>query len=77
MAGAKKTTTNVLVVTGVVLALFAIVLVKSLPASREAVPNRSAGAGSSLTSVRNDAVADYEAALKAGKPVFVLFHSLS
>jgi thioredoxin-like negative regulator of GroEL len=30
-----------------------------------------------ITSVHNDAVADYEAALKTGKPVYVLFHSLS
>jgi thioredoxin-like negative regulator of GroEL len=30
-----------------------------------------------ITSVHNDAVADYDAALKSGKPVYVLFHSLS
>ncbi|MDH4139654.1 MAG: thioredoxin family protein [Coriobacteriia bacterium] len=30
-----------------------------------------------VTSVHNDAVADYEAALQAGKPIYVLFHSLS
>lgn len=33
--------------------------------------------GATITSVHNDAVADYEAALKTGKPVYVLFHSLS
>ena len=33
--------------------------------------------GTTITSVHNDAVADYEAALKAGKPIYVLFHSLS
>jgi len=33
-------------------------------------------ANKSLTSVRNDAVADYNAA-KTGKPVYVLFHSLT
>jgi putative thioredoxin len=30
-----------------------------------------------ITSVHNDAAADYEAALKTGKPVYVLFHSLT
>ncbi len=34
-------------------------------------------AGDSITSVKNDAVADYEAALQTGKPIYVLFHSLS
>jgi thioredoxin-like negative regulator of GroEL len=33
--------------------------------------------GTSITSVRNDAVADYEAALQTGKPVYVMFHSLT
>lgn len=31
----------------------------------------------SITSARNDASADYEAAMKTGKPVYVLFHSLT
>lgn len=31
----------------------------------------------SITTVRNDATSDYEAALKTGKPVYVLFHSMS
>jgi thiol-disulfide isomerase/thioredoxin len=33
--------------------------------------------GASVTSVHNDAVADYGAALKTGKPIYVLFHSLT
>jgi thioredoxin-like negative regulator of GroEL len=33
--------------------------------------------GGTITSVHNDAAADYEAALKTGKPVYVLFHSLT
>ncbi len=32
---------------------------------------------SSLTSNQNDATADYEAAVAAGKPIYVLFHSLT
>ena len=31
----------------------------------------------SITATRNDAMADYEAAIKTGKPVYVLFHSLT
>lgn len=34
-------------------------------------------AGATITSVHNDAVADYEAAIKTGKPVYVLFHSMT
>lgn len=33
--------------------------------------------GTSITSVHNDAMADYEAALASGEPVYVLFHSLT
>jgi len=59
-----------------VIAVFAaIVLIKVLatPAAAPSAP----GDVASLTSVHNDAVADYEAALEAGKPVYVLFHSLT
>jgi thioredoxin-like negative regulator of GroEL len=34
-------------------------------------------AAATTTSAHNDAVADYAAALKTGKPVYVLFHSLT
>ena len=48
----------------------------------KATTDRTAGGGGadqagSITAVHNDAVADYEAALKTGKPIYVLFHSLS
>ncbi|MHB9002961.1 MAG: thioredoxin family protein [Coriobacteriia bacterium] len=36
-----------------------------------------AAEGTTITSQRNDAVADYEAAIATGKPVYVLFHSLT
>lgn len=36
-----------------------------------------AATGATITSVHNDAAVDYEAALKTGKPVYVLFHSLT
>ncbi|MCL4078122.1 thioredoxin family protein [Coriobacteriia bacterium Es71-Z0120] len=35
------------------------------------------GGGASLTSTRNDAVADFDRAIASGKPIFVLFHSLT
>lgn len=34
-------------------------------------------AHTSITAVHNDAVADYEAAVASGKPIYVLFHSLT
>lgn len=37
----------------------------------------AAGVGSTMTAVHNDATADFKAALLTGKPVFVLFHSLT
>ncbi len=71
----------------VVVALFAGVIVAKTvgkPAtpttqasSAGATGNTGEPAGTTITSVHNDAVADYEAALKTGKPVYVLFHSLT
>jgi thioredoxin-like negative regulator of GroEL len=52
----------------------------STPAASAASTESGAPAqatGDTITSTHNDAVADYEAALKTGKPVYVLFHSLS
>ena len=59
----------------VVVAVFAVLLIAKLLDS-----GSPSGAGAdvpagSITSVRNDAPADYEAALQTGKPVYVLFHS--
>lgn len=66
---------RVVILLVVVLAVAGALLVKGLtrPAS---VPGTQA-ASDSITSVHNDAVADYEAALAAGRPIYVLFHSLS
>lgn len=87
MDGMKKASTpaNVLVIVGVAVALVVILLLKtsaheppsstsratsvSLPASRSSA--------SSITSVHNDATADYVTALKSGRPIYVLFHSLT
>lgn len=71
----------------VVVALFAGVLfakVQGKPQTASVAPSSGAAAGdasqtggATITSAHNDAVADYEAALKTGKPVYVLFHSLT
>ena len=70
----------------VVVALFGgVLLAKSQskpPPARVASPSGVAPAPAqsgapTITSTHNDAVADYEAALKTGKPVYVLFHSLT
>lgn len=60
--------------------LFAgVLLAKGLgsPAPSADGEDKQVSATGSLTSVRNDAVADYGAALKTGKPIYVLFHSLT
>ena len=54
----------------VVVALFGGVL-----AAKTLTPGPDASG--SVTATRNDATADYEAALQTGKPVYVLFHSLT
>lgn len=71
----------------VVVALFAGVLLAKTqtgrPAPRVVTPSGAEAEASAqasvttITSTHNDAVADYEAALKTGKPIFVLFHSLT
>jgi hypothetical protein len=66
-----------IVVLFVVIAVFA-----GLVAAKVMAPTLKSGVGpeataASLTSVRNDASADYVAAAKTGKPIYVLFHSLS
>jgi thiol-disulfide isomerase/thioredoxin len=76
---------SALIIVGVVLALFAIVLAKSMAGSGSpqvdaagtGAPAGASGSTSSLTSVHNDAGADYEAARKTGKPIYLLFHSLT
>ena len=61
----------------VVVALFAGVLAAKYLAPDRPSAGGAGDAAASVTSVRNDAAADYEAALRTGKPVYVLFHSLS
>ena len=66
-----------LVIAFVVIAVFAgVVAAKYLSPSQTKVNDGQTSQGSA-TSVRNDAAADYEAAVKTGKPIYVMFHSLS
>ena len=61
------------VLIAIVVAVFLVLLIWKAVAD-EATP----GAGeASITSVRNEAVRDYEAAVESGKPIYVLFHSLT
>jgi len=82
----KRASTAVAVIL-VVAALFGgVLLAKAL--NRTPTPQVASPSGAStgapaqsgaptVTSTHNDAVADYEAALKTSKPIYVLFHSLS
>jgi len=72
-SGASMRVAIVLVVVAVFAGVFAA---KTLGPTRQNDSGTQA-ASASLTSVRNDASADYNAAIKTGKPVYVLFHSLS
>ncbi|MDZ4168633.1 MAG: hypothetical protein U1E26_03110 [Coriobacteriia bacterium] len=73
----KPAASTRLVVVFAVIAVFAgVIVAKYLPPSW-AGGNDSPAAQASLTSVRNDATADYEAAVKSGKPIYVMFHSMS
>ena len=75
------TYTRAVIIIAVVAAAFGgILFAKSLgdrvPATGETDSTSQVG-GASITSVHNDALRDYQAALKTGKPIYVLFHSLS
>lgn len=71
----SRPSTPLVILLVVIVVFAAIVLIKVLatPGTTPNTPDTAA----SLTSVHNDAVADYEAALRAGKPIYVLFHSLT
>jgi flagellar basal body-associated protein FliL len=85
-ADTKKPLPATLIIVLVVVAMFAgVLLAKTLTKSPTKAASIMAGTagttgpaqGTPLTSTHNDAVADYEAAAKTGKPIYVLFHSLS
>jgi len=66
----------------VVVALVAVALVAGAFAARLIVPDRRADEAkptspASLTTRHNDALVDYSAATDTGRPIYVLFHSLT
>lgn len=68
---------QLLIVLAVVALIATVLVAKTLGASTETVPRQQATATASLTSTENDAVAEYDAAVAAGKPIYILFHSLT
>ena len=74
-AGAGRSKVPVILL--IVAILLGLVLVKLV--SDDAAPTTSSAGetGTSMTSVHNDAVSDYEAAVASGRPIYLLFHSLS
>lgn len=71
---APRKAINKTVVLLIVVALFAGVALAKLVAPKA---DPSVSGGPSVTTVHNDAVADYEAAKRTGRPIYILFHSLS
>lgn len=64
----------------VVLALAKAMSAGTIPSTTPDAEQTGTGlpaAGTTITSVHNDAVADFDAAIASGKPIYVLFHSLS
>jgi Na+-transporting methylmalonyl-CoA/oxaloacetate decarboxylase beta subunit len=61
----------------VVAALFAGVLAAKFWTSMQRSDGNDRSGAVSVTSVPNDASVDYEAAIRTGKPIYVLFHSLN
>jgi thioredoxin-like negative regulator of GroEL len=61
----------------VVVLLLALVVAKLATNGVGPAPSSETGASVTITSAHNDAVGDFEAARASGKPVYVLFHSLT
>lgn len=65
----------------VVIVLVVVAILAGLLAARVMVPRSQTGAANSaagsLTSTRIDAVAAYQSASRTGRPIYVLFHSLT
>ena len=75
----RSTSRNVIVL--VVIVAFLVLAIAKLVTDGNTSSVTQAGDagrdGTSITSVRNDAPADYAAAVASGKPIYVLFHSLT
>jgi thioredoxin-like negative regulator of GroEL len=66
-----------LLVVAVFIGFVAIKLVSDGVGTAPSPASEGAPAGTTITSVRNDAAVDYDAAVASGKPIYVLFHSLT
>jgi len=73
----RSKATIVLAVVAIFLGFVVLKLVLDTGATGVSSTSEGAEGGASITSVRNDAVADYAAAVASGKPIYVLFHSLT
>lgn len=76
-APARSKNVVVLLVVAVFLGFIVMKLVLDNTAPTGSPATGGAASGRSITSIHNDAVADYEAAVASGKPIYVLFHSLT
>lgn len=66
-----------LVLVAVILAVFAGLVLAKVTSSGSAPSAATSSSSTSITSGPNDATADYEAAVRSGKPIYLLFHSTS
>lgn len=73
---ARSKSAIVLLVVAIFLGFIVMKLVLD-SAAPSASPATDTATGTSITSISNDAVADYDAAVASGKPIYVLFHSLT
>ncbi|MCL5887821.1 MAG: thioredoxin family protein [Actinobacteria bacterium] len=76
-APARSKNAIVLLVVAVFLGFIVMKLALDSTASTVSPGTEGATSGTSITSVRNDAMVDYDAAVASGKPIYVLFHSLT
>ncbi|MDO8880562.1 MAG: thioredoxin family protein [Coriobacteriia bacterium] len=67
----------VLLIVAIFLGFIVMKLVLDSAAPAVSPADTGSPAGTTITSVRNDAVADFDAAVASGRPIYVLFHSLT
>lgn len=74
--GAPARRTRAVISVAAVIAIFALIVTGKGGTQRGDPSAGVSPSGGSMTAKHNDAVADYADAVKTGKPVYVLFHSL-
>ncbi len=71
---------RIIIIGVVVLAVIVVLIAKTSMQTKSPTASptgQQAAVPTSLTQTRNDASADYAAASKSGRPIYILFHSLS